>query len=144
MQRLTITGGTYTFAGEWIGHVLYGVPVWAGVGIARHIIGYEVHFPHAIGSSVIGSTNSKTVWFFKDMHCHLLDPLPYSEKPRFTLVSSFIRPDEKVWAKVVTSQPNCAGCSFHAVPCMGKTPPCSPTYRHKGDSVIFVTAVEKW
>jgi len=141
MQRLTITGGTYTFTTEWIGHVLYGVPVWAGVGIARHIIGYEVHFPHAIGAS-FGA--GKTVWFFKDIHCHLLSAVPYADKPRFTLITSFLNKDEKVWAKVVTSEPSCHGCAYASSPCMGKTPPCSPTYRHQGDSVIFITAVAKW
>ena len=141
MQRLTITGGTYTFVTEWIGHVLYGVPVYQGISIRRRIIGYEVHFPHAIGAS-FGA--GKTVWYFRDIHCHLLPALPRSEKPRFTLVSSFIRPDEKVWAKVVKSEPSCHGCAYASTPCMGKTPPCSPTYRHTGDSVIFLTRVEEW
>ena len=142
MQRLTITGGTYTFATEWIGHVLYGVPQWCGVGIGRKILGYEVYFPHAIGGS--GGRQGKVMWYFKDIHCHLLPAIPYKDKPRFTLITSFLNKDEKVWAKVVTSEPNCTGCAYHAVPCMGKTPPCSATYRHKGDHVIFVTSVAKW
>ena len=144
MQRLTITGGTYTFVGEWIGHVLYAVPVYQGISICRRLIGYDVYFPHPVGGGSPNSSGNKTKWYFREIHCHLLDPLPYKDKPRFTLITSFLNPGTKVWAKVVTSEPSCHGCAYASSPCMGKTPPCSPTYRHRGDSVIFITSVTKW
>lgn len=142
MQRLTLTGGVYTFASEWIGHVLYGVPAYAGIGIARHIIGYNVYFPHPVGGK--GGMSSRDHWFFKSEDIRKLDPLLYKDKPRFTLITSFLSKDIKVWAKVVPSEPSCHGCSYNNTPCMGKTPPCSATYRHKGDHVIFVTSIARW
>ena len=141
MQRLQITGGTYTFVPTWIGHVLYGVPRYTGISIRRRLIGYDVHFPHAVGGN---SIDSKNVWYFPELHCHLLDPLLRKDKPHFTLVDSFIHKGTKVWAKVKESEPSCTGCSFHAVPCMHKTPPCSAGHRHDSKHVILITAVEKW
>ena len=140
MQRIKLIVTPYSFAKPWIGAELFAIKV---------LDGWDVYFPHALGTASQGEGAPKNVWFHGYDRVQLMPAILRADKPRYTLVPSLITEGEKVWAKLEPIERkdalDCPNCAFdtHVNECH-RSPPCSTHTRPDKRDVIFVTAVEKW
>lgn len=142
MQRIQLVTSPYSFAHAWVGAILFATR-------SRYGGGWDIHFPHAVGTVADADEGAKTVWFHTDKRVKILPAILRADKPRYTLVPSLINKGEKVWARLVPIQRknalDCPNCAFdrHVNECH-RSPPCSSHTRHDKQDVIFITEVSKW
>ena len=141
MQRIKLLDSPYPSLQPWVGSTTLFATCSGG--------GWDVHFPHAIGTEAESPQAPKHVWFHCADRVQLMPPISHADKPHYTLVPSLITKGETVWAKVVeirrTHALDCPNCAFdkHVNACHA-SPPCSRHVRPDGRDIIFITAVEQW
>ena len=142
MQRIQLLSSPYSFSNAWVGAILFATVSKSGGG-------WNIHFPHAVGTVADADEGAKTVWFHCGNRVKLLPDISRADKPRYTLVPSLINKGEQVWALLVPiarkNALDCPNCAFNAhVNECHASPPCSSHTRPDERDVIFVTEVSKW